>query len=325
MSGFSWAEFDSLCRDPVTGIEKSYEECEEIKKMLREKEKKKNEQKYEIISIPPPPKKAEKAEKTEKKKKKNKKKTKKDQDDEILNRAIKENKKLMKQEESKKYIKNNAQLSNWIYSGALKGSTPELAEKLIRSTMKSDLCVQSLTSLKEFEKTLSREKNETFWKSVSTAVYSSYGPKKPEDVSFKVKFYESMLAEYIKDVFVSCISDLINKKIFEKFKSEEEPLLMLVAQKDMKDLFPVIDLILPANKLMTAGLIPKDFMTFNPYGAERKFLCCGLFYSFSLSYNLFFAFFTNKNNNYVFYSMIFDRSSDIPNFMGQTVNIQKEQ
>ena len=314
MSGYSWAEFDSLCRDPTTGIEKTFEECEEIKRMLIERGKKKNEQKCTTSSSS-----------SKKKKKKQKKKSKKDTDDEILNKAIKETEKLRKEEETKKYIKDNGKLGNWIYSGALKGSTPEMAEKLIRSTINSDVCIHSLTSLKKFEQTLSRGKNDTFWKHVSTAIYSSYGPKKLEDESFKVKFYESMLSVYIKDIFVSCISDLLNKKIFEKFKSDEEPLLILVAQKDLKDLFPVVDLILPANKMVTAGLIPKDFMTFNPYGADRKFLCCGLFYSFSLSYNLFFAFFTNQKNNYVFYSMIFDRSRDIPNFIGQTVNIQKEQ
>lgn len=318
MSGYSWAELDSLCRDPITGQEKSFEEAEKIKQMLIERDKNKN------VTI---------CKKKKKKKKKQKKKSKKDSDDELLDAAIKENEKIKKENEFKKYVKDNSEISNWIYSGVLRGSDPVTTEKLIRSTFDSKVCIQSLTSLRDFERTLSKEKNMIFWKQVSNAVYAQYntgvtvdplpGVDK-NDEFYKVRFYESILVTYIKDIFLSCIVDLMNKKIFEKFDRQKEPLLMLTAQKDLKDIFPVIDVILPANKMMQAGLIPKDFMTFNPFGEDRKFLCCCLFYSFSLSYNLFFSFFSNEENEFVFYSTIFDRSEIIPDFVGQIVNIRKD-
>lgn len=181
----------------------------------------------------------------------------------------------------------------------------ELTMDAIEYSMSTTNHIDDMISLRDFEKGLPfNELNISGWKTMCNTVHRGLRHRNP-GITSPEHFYEEILKKYTSQMFLNAVKSMDACDLFEKYKPHEQPMVILSFQKHMSDIFPSLDGVLPFNQMTERGLLPAKSATFNPF--DGKLLAYGLFWSFSINFNLFGAFFKADSGGYGYYWVTYNR------------------
>lgn len=180
-----------------------------------------------------------------------------------------------------------------------------MTEDVIEYSMINTEHIEQMVKLREFERSLSsNDLNVSGWKYICDSVYSNFKDKNPL-ITDPEKFYVDVLKKYMSQTMLNVVKDMDTCGIFDKYPPEKGAMCMLVFQKHVSDIFPNMDAIVPMDVMIERNLLPINATTFNPF--KGTLLAYGLFWSFSVHFNLFGAFFRTQDNGYGYYWVVYDR------------------
>lgn len=173
--------------------------------------------------------------------------------------------------------------------------------------------METVVKIQEFEKIMAHsEINNQAWRSMCLVIHKRFKDKVKiaidRPVTNPIKFYEEILKQFVAQSMINMLTDMDLSGVFEKYDPKTQPLVITSFQKHVADLFPKIELILPLDQMVKHGLAPKNASQFNPFGKE--ILAFGMFWSYSVTFNLYGAFFRDGSTTkpgYNYYWVVYDR------------------
>lgn len=190
--------------------------------------------------------------------------------------------------------------------------------------------LETIVGLRKFEQSLEGENLSRTWLAMCNIVCIRYGSRyrinnqragligEPavdfRSETLRERYYEEVLKQYIAETMINRITELDEAGIFAKHDPKTNPVAVCCFQKHIADLFPKTSVLISMNKLIEAGLAPKNAAQFSPFGKEL--VAYGMFWSYNYNFNLFGSFYRcdrrkdGEHGGYNYYWVIYNRLNE---------------